>query len=693
MKVNLSLALSLTTFPWAEAWSPSPMFMPSLSFQRHRGATLTLRIQASAMGVEENKSSQLDQVKDKVNGQEFVNLREFGSVNLENLEKLYDLVVIGGGPAGVAGAVQAAQMGQRAIIIDRPKAPPLANGLDLFFGAPTGLFSKALRDCSKTLNLAAMRAQGFDDDVIWKQVENTVVRLAQRNSEGQVDLLKSLRIDYLQGEATLLSQDHPADQHDDEEEEETFQPRNILIKKAPIQGSDGIIKEDQQTTITGAKVLLATGSKATRFNGIPFDDKRIFESDSINRLGFLPNSVVIGGAGIIAIEFANIFKNLGVDVTMLIRGTLADSAKKLGVDPDVTDELIRLLIDSGVQIKEGASVEEFESVPSADAAQGETDGKVVMKLTDGTKLESDIFLAAYGRSANGKEVDTGLDSAGVDVSDRGEICITEKDSLGTSSPNVAAAGDCVGWPMLASSSMEQAVHAVEHMFDSKKAGQPLDFATDMSIGIWTIPEIGYFGMTKEAAAERGIKVIEGVATFDKCLRGRVFDPDGLLKLVVDADSGRIVGVHIIGKDAAEMVHYGMSLVRSKNTIYDLMTTMFTAVTFHELFKEAALAANQQLDFGVEWQKIFEDLSDACPIDPETGEALETTMEELRETFDKLDDDGSGALDEEELRALFISVGRKPRKRTISNLIRLADLDGDGVIDWEEFKLIWDRIQC
>lgn len=634
----------------------------------------------------------------QVNGDAQKSARIHGTVDLEKLQTLYDLIVVGGGPAGVAGAVKAAQMGRRAIVVDKPNTPEavLENGLDLFFGAPTGLFSKALRDASKTMNVKAMRAQGLDDDVIWKQVENTIVKLAMRNSEGQMDLLKRLQVDYLQGEVMLLPEDDEraieAKVHyqDELEDDEDSVARTVWVKNAPVSTKRGGVKEKEEVAISGANVLLCTGSRASQFGGIPFDGNRIFQSDSINNLSFLPHSVVISGAGIIAIEFANIFRNLGAEVTILIRGDLPTSAKKLGMDPDVTKELIDLLLESGVKIVEHATVDDFEHVP----APGQ-DGKVSLRLSNGDPMKSDIYLAALGRTPNGLEEDTGLTKAGVTTTEKGQILLDNKGKLQTASRNVLAAGDVIGWPSLASSSMVQAAAAVEQLFwaDSKVTEESL-FGEDMSIGIWTIPEIGYYGMTEEMAAEKGIKAVEGIARFDQCLRGRVFSPKGLLKLVVNAETGKVIGVHIIGSDAAEMIHYGMSLVKSNASINDLMATMFTAVTYHELFKEAALDADFKLDFGVEWQSIFRELSETCLIAEEDSSRPDQPEEgALREMFDLLDEDGSGGLDEEEMRALFQSLGRRVSKRTITNLMRLSDTDGNGIIDWDEFKAIWARVKC
>jgi len=584
------------------------------------------------------------------------------------------------GPAGVAGAVKAAQMGRRAILIDKPKfdAGVLPNGLDLFFGGPTGLFSKALRDSAKNTNVAAMRAQSMDSDVIWKQITNQIVSLAMRNAEGQCRTLERYGIDYLQGGAQLLGED------DDANVAALKKFENDLDSPDDGLRSVSVSKDGSDVVVSGTKVLVCTGSKSTRLPGIPFDQShRVFDSDTINLLGYLPRSVTISGLGIIGIEFANIFNALGVeDVNILVRGDVETSTKKLGMDLDVANELMRLLTESGVKVLEGTTVDEFSYVPPP----GADDEYIKMKLNDGSTMETDLFFAATGRFPVGKNEETGLASAGVDIADRGMINIDKK-TLITSTKNVYAAGDVIGAPALASTSMEQAQRAVTSMFCEGESDSALDSSHDdpLSIGVWTIPEMGYYGLTKEQAEKEGFTVVEGSVKFDACLRGRVFAPDGLLKLVVDANEGTVLGVHIIGKEAAEMVHYGMALVKGETKIFEILSTVYTAVTFHELFKEAAFDANSKLDFGVEWQEIFNVLQSECGID--------FSEEFLREKFESIDEDGSGELDEQEMRALFSSMGRPVSKRVISNIMRLSDEDGNGTIDFGEFSAIFDKISC
>merc|ERR1719491_2792355 len=605
-------------------------------------------------------------------------------------------------------------MGRRAILIDKPKFDEgvLPNGLDIFFGGPTGLFSKALRDCATRTNVAAMKAQNMDSDVIWKQITNIVVRLAKRNAEGQCRLLARYGIDYLQGSAQLLKEDDEAnvlasiffkDGLDNSEDGiRSVRVSKYVIASVPARGfirsvrlsstnlnydpdSDSGSEADDYSDVlvSGTKVLVCTGSKSTHLRGIPFEEShRIFDSDTINMLGYLPRSVTISGLGIIGIEFANIFNALGVqDVKILVRGDIETSAKKLGMDMDVANELMRLLKKSGVEILEGTTVDEFTYVPPP----GFAEEYIKLKLNDGSTSTTDLFFAATGRYPVGKNEDAGLESAGVEVADRGMVSI-DKRTLATSSKNVHAAGDVIGAPALASTSMEQAQRAVAAMFcerGERDVTQDSNHDAPLSIGIWTIPEMGYYGLTKEKAEAEGYTAVEGSVGFDRCLRGRVFAPDGLLKIVADATDGTVLGVHIIGKEAAEMVHYGMSLVEGGVSVFEILKTVYTAVTFHELFKEAALEVNSKLDFGVEWQEIFSVLQSTG------GEYY--TEEYIRGKFDNIDTDGSGELDEDEMRDLFASMGRPVSKRIVANLMRLSDVDGNGTIDFGEFQAIFDKI--
>jgi len=588
-----------------------------------------------------------------------------GQVDDSELAKKYDVVVIGGGPAGVAGTLKAATLGRRALLIDKPKAAPPGGGLDWGFGGPTGLFSKALRDCSKSLDIDSLKAQGLDDDVIWLQIQNMCVRLATNNAESRLAELERFRCSYLQGDAAVSRSD--ADDG-----------ARFTIDVAPVAGSEPI-------KVTADNVLMCTGSFATRMGSIPFDGRRIFDADSINGLGFLPESVAIVGSGIIAIEYAKIFRKLGAEVTMLVRSNAMSALTRIGLDYTIAERLLQSLADDDVKVLEYTQIKEFvETDVDSEGCSiygGDCEAlTIALESKDGEDkgtINPEIFLAATGRKPRTSMEWVG--GAGVEKGERGHIEVDG--SFQTSTKGIFAAGDCIAGPGLASTGVDQAQRAVGAMFEQ----QSYRASEHFPIGMWTIPEIGYYGLTKKAAIEKGIDAEEGIATYDACLRGRVFAPDGMLKLVFCKDTAKIVGVHIIGTDACELVHYGMDLVDKETTIFDVISTLFTAVTFHELFKEAALNANEKLEFGIQWQELLNDLSSTAPT-------LDLSPEDLRGRFDEIDTSGDGSLDEEELLTVFTNMGHEVTESAIAQLMHIADEDGNGTLEWDEFFALFQMLQ-
>eukprot|EP00747_Dinoflagellata_sp_TGD_P127156 gnl/TRDRNA2_/TRDRNA2_174371_c0_seq25.p1 gnl/TRDRNA2_/TRDRNA2_174371_c0~~gnl/TRDRNA2_/TRDRNA2_174371_c0_seq25.p1 ORF type:complete len:533 (+),score=113.94 gnl/TRDRNA2_/TRDRNA2_174371_c0_seq25:34-1599(+) len=472
------------------------------------------------------------------------------------------------------------------------------------------------------------------------------------NAEHQVKNLKEFKIEYLQATATIVS------------------PEKILVHR-----SDG-----SNVIVTTKKVLVATGSKPLRPPDVPFDDVRVFDSDTVNTLAFLPSSVVITGGGIISIEYAKIFRKLGAKVTMLIRSDAKSSLRRIGLDRDIADELLSFLKKDDVAIYEQTEVAKFDVPKPGSPKSAKVRLELKSKSTDTpTTMECDVFLAAIGRKPN--VTGFGIQKLGVKLAARGGH-IEADEQFQTNIPGIYAVGDVIGPPSLASTGVYQAQSAVASMFDEQNLAKK---KRDFPVGMWTIPECAYYGLTKEAAEKKGLEVEEGVAKYTACLRGRVFSPDGLVKLVFKETDGVIVGVHLIGADACELVHYGMDLVDQKVTIFALISTLFTAVTYHELFKEAALNGNSKLAFGAQWQTILAELGAAMSTGSEFSEDI------LRREFEAMDTSGDGSLDADELLTVFNRLGKDVKRGTIANLVRLADADGNGTIEWPEFKTIFEVI--
>jgi len=513
----------------------------------------------------------------------------------------YDLAVVGAGVVGVQAAIMAAQRKDtKVVLIDAPRASGMlmneATGEDLSLGAPTGLFSKALRDTSKRIKVSTLRGMGLREDSVWNEIISSCVDLAASNAQDIRRQLDMVGVTLVDGFASFP---------------DSGETTKLVVKKSKA--------DTDFQTINAKKVLIATGSKPFLPPGIPFDGKRVFDSDSINTLSFLPKAIAITGSGIIAVEYARIFSNLGADVTLIIRDRVPRNAlMKIGLDKDVAATLVAALIRSGIKIRKGAQVRSFQ-VPSTGDQDAGLRVPITLKLEapDRTDLsydevKCDVYLAAVGRKPNTGSLN--LTPAGIGMDDYGGILVNGQ--LQTTASNVYAAGDVLGRPFLASTGVAQAQAASTFVFESpaaqdcdeddlacvvdgvSRAGVAFDPASlaanpfAFPTGVWTSPEAAYYGLTLEQAKKVGMKgeVGEALALYAECLRGRVFSPNGLLKLVFLKPAGRIVGVHIVGQDACELIHYGMELVRGQRTIEDLLESLYSAVTFHELYKIAAEAA-------------------------------------------------------------------------------------------------------
>lgn len=277
---------------------------------------------------------------------------------------------------------------------------------------------------------------------------------------------------------------------------------------------------------------------------------------------------------------------------------------------------------SGIKIERGAQVKKFQVPRDNDKApiilDLEAKGGGDRPSGEATTVKCDIYLAAVGRKPNTQNLN--LAAAGITVDQYGGVIVDSDLKSSASGGNVFGAGDVLGRPFLASTGMAQGVAAIKSMFrpdaeeskveeeqsdpdqevcltgdlnmtgdsfDPKSlASNPFAFPT----GVWSSPEASYYGLSTQQCKDIGIDAGEGVALYAECLRGLVFSPNGLLKLVFDKSNGRIMGVHICGDDACELIHYGMELVKSKRTIDDILGNLYSAVTFHEMYRIAALAA-------------------------------------------------------------------------------------------------------
>lgn len=531
----------------------------------------------------------------------------------------YDLAVIGAGVVGAQAALVAAQApyNRNVILIDAPRASGMlmneATDEDLSLGGPTGLFSKALRDTSKRIKVSTLRGMGLREDSVWNEIVNSCADLAHSNAQDIMRQLEMSGVDYYRGLASFL---------DDDASTVRIIPEAAAAAAASDAASVSSPVVPLHEVIRADKILIATGSQPFRPAGIPFDGVRIFDSDSINTLSYLPKSIAITGSGIIAVEFAKIFRNLGAEVTLIIRDLSPRNAlMKIGLDKDVAATLVADLVRSGISIERGARVKSFEVPKSQGSSGSRLPIKVLLESKDGgalpnkgarTEVLCDAYLAAVGRKPNTELL--GLDVAGIQVDEYGGVLVDSKLCSTAKKGNVFAAGDVLGRPFLASTGTAQGIAAIRSMFATTQLECPADDPTCRTdgiaqagaafdpaslasnpfafpTGVWSSPEAAYYGFSLQQAQEKGItNAGEAMALYAECLRGRVFAPNGLLKLVFEKPAGRILGVHICGDDACELIHYGMELVKGQRTIADLNSSLFSAVTYHEMYKIAAQAA-------------------------------------------------------------------------------------------------------
>lgn len=451
----------------------------------------------------------------------------------------YDVLIIGSGPAGQHAAWQAARMGKRAAIIERK---PKIGGAGLQTGT---IPSKALREVAYLVSrsgFGGMRsAMSGDGRTRYGLMADAIRRkemvIAQQES---VILQRLLRhgVALIPGEAAFLD------------------PHTVQVTDAA-----GKVR-----TIAAQVIVLASGSRPRRPSGIPFDKKTVLDSTSILNLRHLPESLLIVGGGVIACEFVSIFAALGVRVSVV------DSHARLLTY--LCDDVVGVLSDSFV----GMGVT-FQMQEKVKAIRHEGQGTLTV-LESGKEIYADAVLYAQGREPNSEGLH--VERAGI-VAQAGWLDVNAH--YQTSVPHIFAVGDLIGRPALASTGMEQGRAAVLHAF----GGEEHVTAENLPMAVYTIPEISYVGQTEKEVQQQGIAYLVGRAYFKDSARGQIIgDNQGLLKLIVDARTEKLLGVHIVGEQASELIHIGQLVMNLNGSVRDLVKNVFNYPTLAECYKLAAL---------------------------------------------------------------------------------------------------------
>jgi NAD(P) transhydrogenase len=458
----------------------------------------------------------------------------------------YDLVVVGCGPAGEKGAAQAAYFGKRVAVVEVAPKPGGA-------GVHTGtLPSKTLRETA--LVLSGYRQRDLYGLKMELDKEHAVPRLmSRRETVRRLEVARILwnlerhGVDFIRGAGSFV------DAH-------TLRVRSV----------------DGERTITGEVFLVATGSRPFQPKEIDFADKDIDDSDTILELDRLPATMTILGAGVIGCEYACMFAAMGVKVHIVeSKGRLLPF-----LDLEIADRLRQAMIDLGIDLRLGVS---FTSV-ARDKERG-----IVTKLASGEDLVSEKLLFAAGRS--GASAGLELEKIGVEVNTRGQVGVDG--DYKTALAHIYAVGDVIGFPALAATSMEQARVAVCHAFNWSYKKQVSEL---LPYGIYTIPEVSAVGVGEEDALVRGREFVVGRGLYRENARGKIIgDKDGLVKLVFDKQSRKLIGCHCLGDRASELVHIGQAVILLGGTVDTFIEMVFNYPTLSECFKYAAYDALAKFD--------------------------------------------------------------------------------------------------
>ncbi len=339
-------------------------------------------------------------------------------------------------------------------------------------------------------------------------------------------------------------------------------------------------KGEPEKTISGRVFLIATGSSPNRPADVPFDQQVVFDSNTILSLPRMPKSMIVLGAGVIGIEYASIFAALGLKVR------LVDTRDRLlpYLDREIVGILGRELAELGVGLSHEDRYTAIEKVEKPEWKRP----RVRVTTKKGEEMTADVLLYAVGRDGNTRNM--GLEGLGIHANDYGLLSVNE--SFQTVHPHIYAVGDVIGYPALASTSMEQGRRAVRHAFSLPGPSAKSDV---LPFAIYSIPEVSYVGETEEELKGRGAKYVAGRGNYGMNPRGQIIgDSQGVLKLLFDVESGRLLGVHIVGNSAAELVHVGQAWMKMGATAWDISESLFNYPTLGDLYRHAALTAAMEL---------------------------------------------------------------------------------------------------
>jgi NAD(P) transhydrogenase len=454
----------------------------------------------------------------------------------------FDLVAVGTGPAGQRAAVQAAKLGKRAAVIERANL----GGVSTNFGTVP---SKTLRAAIVELTGRAATAQGLNARI---NHAVTIDDLRARTRQVIEHEREVIRDQLLRNGVTIIEGDA------------SFADPNSLE-----------VRTDAGTSrVAAERIVIAVGTVPARPPGVEFDEKTVLDSDGLLRIAKLPGTLTVVGAGVIGLEYASMAAALGVHVTLVEkRPRLLDF-----VDDEMVEALQYHLRGLGLSLRLGEEVDAVRRTP-----QG-----VMTHLRSGKRIPSQVVLYAAGRQ--GATATLNLEAAGLEADSRGRIEVGP--DYRTSQPHIFAAGDVIGFPSLAATSMEQGRLAALAAFDRPAKSMP----NLLPYGIYTVPEISFVGLTERELTESAVPYVVGFGRFRELVRGGIAgDRTGVLKLLIHTDTRKVLGVHVFGTAATELVHLGQTVMAGDLTVDYLVEAVFNVPTFTDAYKVAALDAANRLN--------------------------------------------------------------------------------------------------
>ena len=453
----------------------------------------------------------------------------------------YNLIVVGSGPAGRRAAIQAAKLKKSVLVVEKGHR---VGGVCVHTGT---IPSKTLRET--VLNLSGWRERGF---------YGRSYRVKQDISADDLKRRLAMTLDH---EVEILEHQFARNKVDKVAGVARFvDPHRLEVTN----GRGDVL------AFSADRVILAVGTVPYRPSDVPFDGETVLDPDDVLELKRLPRTLAVIGAGVIGIEYATIFSALDVKVTVI------DPAPTVlpFVDQELVDEFVHDLRDRGVTLRLKSKVSRVERL-----AEG-----ALLHLEDGRQVRADMVLYAAGRQ--GATASLNLDAAGLTADARGRLTV-DKATFQTSAPHIYAVGDIIGFPSLASTSMEQGRIAACHAFGESAHAAPEFFP----YGIYSVPEMSTIGMTEEQARERKIPYECGVARFRETSRGHIMGLQaGFMKMVFALETRRLIGVHIVGEGATELVHIGQAVLNLGGTLDYFVENTFNYPTLAEAYKVAALDA-------------------------------------------------------------------------------------------------------